>query len=200
VIRDKRRIDPTTGEVRVPVGDAAAADPLARLEAELAADVAGVEALSDELGRARAEAGERLDDLRRLQAEYANYRKRVERDRELAAEIAVARTLSELLPVLDDIGRARDHGDLTGGFKSVAESLEATVARLGLQRFGEVGDPFDPAIHEALMHRHADGDEDGAGDAPAAAGPVCDQVLMPGYRIGDRILRPARVGVVEPPG
>jgi molecular chaperone GrpE len=212
VIRDRRRIDPTTGEVRAspaagrPEPAAGATpeptDPLDRLEAELAADLAGAEGLTAELDRARAEATERLDDLRRLQAEYVNYRRRVERDREVAGDLALVRALTELLPVLDDIGRARDHGDLTGGFKSVADSLEAAVGRLGLQRFGAVGDPFDPAVHEALMHAHADPVEV-TGDDPAGAaipaGPVCDQILLPGYRVGDRILRPARVSVLEPP-
>ncbi|MGC5411707.1 nucleotide exchange factor GrpE, partial [Streptomyces sp. DT225] len=89
--------------------------------------------------------------LQRLQAEYQNYRRRVERDRVTVKEIAVANLLSELLPVLDDVGRAREHGELVGGFKSVAESLETVVAKLGLQQFGKEGEPFDPTVHEALM-------------------------------------------------
>jgi molecular chaperone GrpE len=131
---------------------------------------------------------ERTADLQRLQAEYANYRKRVERDRIAVREQALANVLNELLPVLDDIGRAREHGELSGGFKSVAESLESIVAKLGLTSFGESGDPFDPTLHEALMHEYsADVSE-----------PSCVRILQPGYRVGDRIIRPARVAVAEP--
>ena len=140
------------------------------------------------LTTAQAEAAERLDDLKRLQAEYVNYRRRVERDRDAARESGVASVLLELLPVLDDIGRARDHGDLNGGFRSVAETLEATVTKLGLERYGEPGDPFDPKVHEALMHEYSD----------EVDVPTCMQILMPGYRYGSRILRPARVAVAEP--
>ena len=96
--------------------------------------------------------------------------------------------LSELLPVLDDIGRARDHDELTGGFKSVAESLEAVTGKLGLEKFGERSEPFDPTVHEALMHSYS---------ADVTETSVAD-VLQPGYRIGERVLRPARVAVAEP--
>jgi molecular chaperone GrpE len=131
---------------------------------------------------------ERTADLQRLQAEYANYRKRVERDRLAVREQALANVLHGLLPVLDDIGRAREHGELTGGFKSVAESLEGIVIKLGLTAFGESGDPFDPTLHEALMHSYsADVSE-----------PTAVQILQPGYRVGERIIRPARVAVAEP--
>jgi molecular chaperone GrpE len=133
---------------------------------------------------------ERTADLQRLQAEYANYRKRVERDRVAVREQALANVLGELLPVLDDIGRAREHGELTGGFKSVAESFEAAVAKLGLISYGEDGDPFDPNLHEALMHSYS----------PDVTEPTCVRVLQPGYKIGDRTLRPARVAVAEPGG
>jgi molecular chaperone GrpE len=114
----------------------------------------------------------------------------VERDRVAVREQALANVLGELLPVLDDIGRAREHGELTGGFKSVAESLEAAVAKLGLTSYGEDGDPFDPNRHEALMHSYS----------PDVTEPTCVRVLQPGYRIGDRTLRPARVAVAEPGG
>jgi len=131
---------------------------------------------------------ERTADLQRLQAEYANYRKRIERDRLAVREQALANVLHGLLPVLDDIGRAREHGELTGGFKSVAESLEGIVIKLGLTAFGESGDPFDPTLHEALMHSYsADVTE-----------PTAVQILQPGYKVGERILRPARVAVAEP--
>ncbi|HEY2553187.1 MAG TPA: nucleotide exchange factor GrpE [Streptosporangiaceae bacterium] len=143
---------------------------------------------ADAAAVAAARLAERTADLQRLQAEYANYRKRVERDRMAVREQALANVLSELLPVLDDIGRAREHGELTGGFKSVADSLEAAVAKLGLTTYGESGEPFDPNVHEALMHSYsADVSE-----------PSCVQILQPGYRVGDRILRPARVAVAEP--
>ncbi len=131
---------------------------------------------------------ERTADLQRLQAEYQNYRKRVERDRLTVREIAVSNILESLIPVLDDIGRAREHGEVTGGFKSVAESLETVVAKLGLQQFGKEGEPFDPTMHEALMHSYSsDVTED-----------TCVQILQPGYRIGERIIRPAMVAVAEP--
>jgi len=127
-------------------------------------------------------------DLQRLQAEYANYRKRVERDREAVRDFAVAEALSALLPVLDDIGRAREHGELDGGFKQVAESLEATVAKLGLIKFGEPGDPFDPTHHDALMHSYSDD----------VSEPTAVQILQPGYSYAGRVVRPARVAVAEP--
>jgi molecular chaperone GrpE len=133
---------------------------------------------------------ERTADLQRLQAEYANYRKRVERDRIAVREQALANVLNELLPVLDDIGRAREHGELSGGFKSVAESLESIMAKLGLTSYGENGDVFDPTLHEALMHEYSD----------EVTEPTCVRILQPGYRVGDRIIRPARVAVAEPTG
>src|SRR5206468_8979343 len=105
-----------------------------------------------ELEAAEQQLAERTADLQRVTAEYANYRKRVERDRAAVREQALANVLYGLVPVLDDIGRAREHGELAGGFKSVADSLETTVTKLGLERFGENGEPFDPKVHEALMH------------------------------------------------
>jgi molecular chaperone GrpE len=139
-------------------------------------------------GRVAAALAERTADLQRLQAEYANYRKRVERDRLAVREQALASVLSELLPVLDDIGRAREHGELSGGFKSVAESLESIVVKLGLTAYGENGDPFDPTLHEALMHEYSG----------QVSEPTCVRILQPGYKVGDRIIRPARVAVAEP--
>jgi|HubBroStandDraft_1064217.scaffolds.fasta_scaffold200532_1 molecular chaperone GrpE len=131
---------------------------------------------------------ERTADLQRVQAEYANYRKRVERDRVAVREHALASVVAELLPVLDDIGRAREHDELTGGFKAVAEALEAAATKLGLTPFGEAGEPFDPNVHEALMHSYS----------PDVTEPTCVQILQPGYKVGERILRPARVAVAEP--
>lgn len=145
-------------------------------------------ALLAQLDQARTALGERTGDLQRLQAEYQNYRRRVERDRIAVKEIAVASLLTELLPTLDDIGRAREHGELVGGFKSVAESLETAAAKMGLQQFGKEGEPFDPTIHEALMHSYA----------PDVTEDTCVAILQPGYRIGERTIRPARVAVAEP--
>ncbi|WP_411103505.1 nucleotide exchange factor GrpE [Streptomyces sp. cmx-4-9] len=141
-----------------------------------------------QLDQVRTALNERTADLQRLQAEYQNYRRRVERDRVTVKEIAVASLLSELLPTLDDIGRAREHGELVGGFKSVAESLETVAAKMGLQQFGKEGEPFDPTIHEALMHSYA----------PDVTETTCVAILQPGYRIGERTIRPARVAVAEP--
>jgi molecular chaperone GrpE len=152
---------------------------------ELADELTAVKAQLDQV---RTALNERTADLQRLQAEYQNYRRRVERDRIAVKEIAIANLLIELLPVLDDIGRARDHGELLGGFKSVAESLETVAAKLGLQQFGKEGEPFDPLVHEALMHSYS----------PDVTQTTCVQILQPGYRIGERNLRPARVAVAEP--
>jgi molecular chaperone GrpE len=240
VIRDRRRIDPVTGQVRNPgepgpqrgpgpgggqqrpgkhsvsrPGGASASSGEPGGDSERPADAVPEAAAGEESAAASAdspnggstasatEAGgpaaaavteartrlaERTADLQRLQAEYANYRKRVERDRMAVREQALANVLHELLPVLDDIGRAREHGELTGGFKSVGESLEGILAKLGLASFGETGDPFDPTLHEALLHSYsADVTE-----------PTAVQILQPGYRVGDRIIRPARVAVAEP--
>jgi molecular chaperone GrpE len=135
-----------------------------------------------------AQLAERTADLQRLQAEYANYRKRVDRDRAAVREQAVAATLGGLLPVLDAIDQAREHGELSGGFKSVADSLQAALGRLGLVTYGEKGEPFDPKIHEALTHSYS---SDVTQD-------TCVEILQPGYKVGERILRPARVAVAEP--
>jgi molecular chaperone GrpE len=165
-----------------------AAAPSAEEGAAPAGDASENVGLVAQLDQVRTALNERTADLQRLQAEYQNYRRRVERDRVAVKEVAVANLLSELLPVLDDVGRAREHGELVGGFKSVAESLEATVAKLGLQQFGKEGEPFDPTIHEALMHSYA----------PDVTETTCVAILQPGYRIGERTIRPARVAVAEP--
>ncbi|MEI6649109.1 MAG: nucleotide exchange factor GrpE [Actinomycetes bacterium] len=127
-------------------------------------------------------------DLQRLQAEYANYRKRVERDRANAHELSVALTISELLPVMDDLDRADQHGELTGGFKAVADSLNAITTKLGLTKFAEVNVPFDPMIHEALMHS----------TSPDVTETLATQILQPGYKFKERVIRPARVAVTDP--
>lgn len=143
---------------------------------------------ADPLAEALALAGARLGDLQRERAEFVNYRRRVERDRDVAGTEARDAVLGALLPVLDDIDGARSHGDLTGPFAAVADKLDATLHRLGLEPFGEAGEVFDPALHEALL-------QDGA---TAVDVPTCTQVLQRGYRAGDRVLRPARVAVATP--
>ena len=127
-------------------------------------------------------------DLQRLQAEYANYKKRVERDRSLAHELAISSVLIELLPVLDDIERAQSHGELTGGFKAVADQIATTTERIGLTKYGQEGDLFDPQIHEALLH-------DTSANVTTS---TATKILQPGYKFKERILRPARVGVTDP--
>jgi molecular chaperone GrpE len=179
VVRDRRRFDPSTGERRTGVPDAVTLSP--------AAEPAPVD-LPSEGGELLAELAERTADLQRVQAEYANYRRRVERDREAIGEAALSSVMVGLLPVLDDLDRARAHGEVQGGFALVADALEATLAKLGLTRFGEVGEPFDPTFHEALNH----------GLSAEVAEPVCAEIYQPGFRVGERILRPARVAVLEP--
>lgn len=132
---------------------------------------------------------ERTADLQRLQAEYVNYKRRVDRDRELMRAQGREDVLNGLLTVLDDIGRAEEHGELTGGFKAVADALRASTAKYGLEAFGAEGEPFDPALHEAVFH---------AGESADVKTTSIAQVMRIGYRVGDRILRPATVGVVDP--
>lgn len=127
-------------------------------------------------------------DLQRLQAEYSNYRKRVERDRALAHEIAIASVLSDLLPILDDIERAVGHGELKGGFKAVADQLTSTTTRLGLTKYGDAPSAFDPNIHEAMLHEKS----------PDVKEETVTKILQPGYSYKERILRPARVTVTDP--
>jgi molecular chaperone GrpE len=143
----------------------------------------------DELSAARREAAERLADLQRLQAEFLNYKRRVERDRDLVRENAVFAVLSPMLDVLDSIDRAREAGELEGGFKGVADQLERIVNGLGLTKFGQPGDPFDPTHHEALSHVGVDPEVDVV---------TCKHVAKSGYRIGDRVVRAAQVLVVDP--
>lgn len=132
---------------------------------------------------------ERTADLQRLQAEYANYRKRVERDRSLARSAGEASVLRSMLTVLDDLGRAEEHGELTGGFKAVAEALQAAVKSHRLEAFGAPGDLFDPRLHEALFH---------AGESADVDATTVESVIRVGYRVGDDVLRHAQVGVVDP--
>jgi molecular chaperone GrpE len=169
VITDKRRID------RGDAG-ATAADPATGSAAEPAAD---------ENAHLLAE---RTADLQRLQAEYANYRKRAERERLAAGEAAISRVLTDFLPVLDNLDRAEEHGDLTGGLKAIADQLVEIFGKLGLVSFGQVGDPFDPSVHEAVLHN----------TSPDVDEPTCTTVMRPGYKHNDRLLRAAMVGVSDP--
>jgi molecular chaperone GrpE len=227
VIRDNRRIDPVTGQPKrgkhaasQPVGTASAGRPggagsgnagpggagsggpgavkrggsdqpeAAPAAPKPTATPAGTPAAepSSEETELRANLVERTADLQRLQAEYANYRKRVDRDRATVREQAVASALTELLPVLDAINQADEHGELSGGFKSVADSLQAAVGKLGLVSYGQRGDAFDPKIHEALAYS----------DSPDVTEDTCVDIFQPGYKVGERILRPARVAVAAP--
>jgi molecular chaperone GrpE len=193
VIRDRRKIDPKAeakpAEAKEkPSGGAhRAADPEEGTPTVVVEDEAKP-ALGAELEALRSELDERTHDLQRVTAEYANYRKRVDRDRAAAAELTTGAVLTALLPVLDDIDRAREHGDLVGPFASVAESLIAMTGKLGLTVFGEKGDRFDPNRHEAVAHQtSADVTE-----------PTCVDVMRRGYTLGERLLRPALVAVADP--
>ncbi len=153
--------------------------------------------LQDEVGYKHSEEGQEIDpltvmtaDLQRLQAEYANYRKRVERDRAVASEIAIASVLNELLPLLDGLDRAAEHEELTGGFKAIADQLASITSRIGLEKFGEAGTQFDPQIHDALMHE----------TSADVLVPTASKILQPGYKFKERILRPASVAVTDPAG
>lgn len=187
IIRDKRRIDPETGDVRDASDAEATAADSSDLDDELQRLIE-----SEEAGVGAAEAptsgsdSEHLADLKRIQAEYANYRKRVERDRSLARELALADMATSLLPVLDDLDLAAEHGDLPEGsaVALVAEKFRATMERYGLARVYPTGEKFDPAEHEAIAHVPSD----------AEADTVID-VAVVGYRIGERLLRPAKVVV-----
>lgn len=183
VIRDKRRIDPETGEVRqqaaaTPAGDAATWSAAQAPKPQDSAEIADL----------RTQVAERTADLQRVTAEYANYRKRVDRDRVAVVEQATASVLAALLPVLDDLDRAAEHGDLTGPFKAVADQLQAVLSKLGLESFGEAGDPFDPVVHEAVMHS----------TSPEVTEPTAVTVMRRGYKHGERLLRPAMVAVADP--
>jgi molecular chaperone GrpE len=191
VIRDKRRIDPTSGAVRAPAGEQpAGAPPGGRGEhmseqgatvTEQAPNAAGDGDLARQLA-------ERTEDLQRVTAEYANYRRRVDRDRQLATDQAAERFATQLFPIVDDIERARDHGDLTGGFKLVADRILGLLDGLGVTAFGVNGDPFDPSLHEAVMHD----------TSPDVDYPMVTTVLRQGYRRGERVLRTAMVAVTDP--
>jgi len=187
-VRDRRRIDPETYQVREPQSAAApaAGAPQASSEQEPTASAEGNEQV-EELQSALAE---RTADLQRLQAEYVNYKRRVDRDRDLTRKVALEGFVKDFIPVLDDLRSAREHGELAGAFKAVGDEVERITGKHGLETFGAKGDSFDPHVHEALMQVPAEGVD----------GPTCVEILQPGYRIGERVLRPARVAVGEPTG
>ena len=185
VVRDRRRIDPLTGEVRAPErqqapSGAPGGQPAG--PAETAPDPA-----DQKLAELTAQLDERTADLQRVTAEYANYRRRVDRDREAIGLAARAQVAGELLTVLDDLDRAQAHGDLTGAFKAVSDKLVTALSSVGLAAFGTQGDPFDPAVHEAVQHS----------TSPDVTEPTVTAVLRRGYRLGERVLRPAMVAVTD---
>ena len=193
IIRDKRRIDPETGQVREPsehdlsheelvdVGPAAEEGPVLS-DDDL--DVLSGQTTSDAL------AAERLADLQRVTAEYANYRKRTEANREVERERAVSEAVKGLIPVLDDLERAEKHGDLPEGsaFAAIAAKLRASVERLGLVPYGEKGEPFDPQIHEAIFQQ----------PTPDVTADTVAEVVETGYRLGSTVVRVAKVVVSTP--
>ena len=158
-------------------------------EDPLAEELAAEEEMEDDLAVAQRAVGELTNDLQRLQAEFVNYKRRVERDRELVRENATYAALAPIVEVLDTIDRAREHGEVDGGFQAVADQLERTVERLGLAKFGQPGDAFDPTFHEALSH---------IGEDPEVTVTTCKVIAKAGYRIGDRVVRAAQVLVVDP--
>lgn len=180
--------DVVVDEIQAEAAEGAPASPPVVDAPAAPVDAATATSLGTESEALRAELDERTRDLQRVTAEYANYRKRVDRDRGLVTEQATGAVLAALLPILDDLDRAREHGDLVGPFGSVAEQLTTALGKFGLTPFGEEGDPFDPTRHEAVTHQtSADVTE-----------PTCVQVMRRGYLVGERLLRPALVGVADP--
>jgi molecular chaperone GrpE len=183
-VTDKRRVDPQTGEVREPAGGQERSDPGYGTGPAPSGSAPG--GFAGETPEEADKAAELLGDLQRVQADFANYRKRALRDQQVAGERAKAAVVSQLLPILDDLDRARSHGDLeTSPLKSVADKLTAALAGLGLTAFGAEGDEFDPSLHEAVQH-------EGEGSKP-----VLGTVMRQGYKLGDVVLRHALVGVVD---
>lgn len=194
VVRDRRKVDPETGELREQPVEGVVDPANGAVEPEVPAEVPGPSAGEAVVDDAVAPASdverqlaERTADLQRLQAEYANYRRRVERDRESVVAGGKASVVGDLLPLLDDLERADAHGDLTGAFKSVADKLAGALERAGLESFGAEGDPFDPTVHEAVQHS----------TSPDVDGPTVTTVLRRGYRFAERVLRPALVAVTD---
>lgn len=192
VVRDRRKVDPATGELR----NEATAEPVPPVDVPAgsggpgAGAPAGESTVDDAVAPAPGtgdELAERTADLQRVQAEYANYRRRVERDKEAVVAEAKASVLGDLLPLLDDLERADAHGDLTGAFKAVADKLIGVLEKTGLAPFGVEGEAFDPSVHEAVQHD----------TSPDVDSPTVTTVLRRGYSVGDRVLRPAMVAVTD---
>ena len=196
VIHDKRRIDPVTGAVRVPAGGqpagttgpaptAAPGEHMSEQDTTVADQPTPAAPAGGDLEKQLAE---RTEDLQRVSAEYANYRRRVDRDRSRVVDQAAERVAVPQFPIVDDIQRARDHDELTGGFKLVADRILGLLDGLGVEAFGQAGDAFDPALHEAVIHD----------TSPDVAVPTASTVLRQGFRRGDRVLRTAMVAVSDP--
>jgi molecular chaperone GrpE len=212
VIRDKRRIDPISGTVRVPAGEQPAGttpdnapdgrtpdgrtpdgtvreEQMSEHETPVVDEAPAAQPTSGAGGGdLESQLAERTEDLQRVTAEYANYRRRVDRDRTLVVDQAAERFALQLFPIVDDIERARDHGDLTGAFKVVAERVLGLLDGLGVAAFGVAGDPFDPSLHEAVIHD----------TSSEVSVPTATTVLRQGFRRGDRVLRTAMVAVTDP--
>jgi molecular chaperone GrpE len=190
-VRDRRRIDPDTYQVREPQDAAPAPGGAAGTSTtEPQADATPAADKDSRVTELETALAERTADLQRLQAEYVNYKRRVDRDRDVSRKTGEESVLKDLLGVLDDIRSAGEHGELTGAFKAVGDAVVSATAKHGLVTFGEKGDTFDPHVHDALLHSLS----------PDVTGPTCVEILQPGYRVGERVLRPARVAVAEPDG
>jgi molecular chaperone GrpE len=197
-VTDKRRLDPETGAVRHPlaVPETVEEEVVGEVVTEEVIDPFGSETVDvtegEDVHPDTTLAADLTRDLQRLQAEYVNYKKRVDRDREMHRDLAVCSVIESLLPVLDDIHLARQHGDLEGGpFAAIADKLDGILTKIGVERFGQPGDAFDPTVHEALMHIEAE-------LAVGTEVTTVVQVLQPGYRLGERMIRVARVAVADP--
>ncbi|MGW5649402.1 nucleotide exchange factor GrpE [Saccharopolyspora sp. NPDC003752] len=202
VVRDRRRIDPVTGQRRTPAPNGEEAQVAESISGTLDEEIVkgaaqeaaeptaeqpeGEQAAGEQAGLQK-QVDELTADLKRVTAEYANYRKRVERDRESVIAAAKASVAGDLLTVLDDLERAEAHGDLNGAFKAVADKLITALNSAGLEAFGAEGDEFDPSVHEAVQHS----------TSPDVSGPTVTVVLRRGYRFADRVLRPAMVAVTD---
>jgi molecular chaperone GrpE len=182
VIRDKRRIDPETGDIREP--KPVDADDEVPVEEELSeADQALLDQAATDL------VAEMRSDMLRAQAELVNFRQRVERDRQLNRDAVIAEVIRSLLPALDDLSRAEAHGDLEGSpLELVAQKLRGGFERYGLKQIGEKGEPFDPSLHEAVVQF----------PTPDVTVNTIADVIEPGYILGDRLVRAAKVAVSVP--
>ena len=197
VVGADETVEPTTADADALQGDILDEGDIPEGAVAQAGDAPedGSDGSADDLHPDTFLAAERLGDLQRLQAEYVNYKRRVDRDRAVVQERAAQSVIEALLPVLDDIHAAREHGDLVEGpFSAIADKLESTLVKFGLERYGAIGEQFDPSLHEALMHTAWPQD----GSVEPTGSTTVVQVLQPGYRAGERVLRAARVAVADP--